>query len=409
MKICAEQTVLGRLATRAARSAAACAPAPWLLPSYLKVLLWKGIIEKRPFSGRGRASRPTNQGEAEQSGTGTKSASRRCASWNYRGHQFKFTNEAHSFPCDDQQARCVMVRNLDVSGLVGRCQALEDPTQPLVDGGEVAVSKGGGCLAFGVSGARGTPLPRFALAGRDGGRDAPSRLVHGTLVRRHWQSHSGRADARCNCGADSRPAQLEILSFAVPSEGQKRPEGHSDRASVGQDSRGIALHGTDQDGVFGRQAVKTASSPFAPIFSIAESGDVSTKQLLESVGSWRASFFRVHAVYECESSHRLGAQTTFRHSVEAARHAGGRADCYAGKLTNTDMKVIKYIMALVFLALAPFGAFAAFTDPAADINTAVSGAATGASAAYTSTLTILASVVIVGLVIWGLRKGVRPR
>jgi len=73
------------------------------------------------------------------------------------------------------------------------------------------------------------------------------------------------------------------------------------------------------------------------------------------------------------------------------------------------MKVFKYVMALVFLALAPFGAFAAFTDPAADINTAVAGAAAGASSAYVSTLTVLASVVIVGLVIWGLRKGVRPR
>lgn len=51
---------------------------------------------------------------------------------------------------------------------------------------------------------------------------------------------------------------------------------------------------------------------------------------------------------------------------------------------------------------------AAFTDPAADINTAVAGAASGASTAYTSVLTILASIVIVGLVIWGLRKGRRP-
>jgi len=331
MKICAEQTVLGRLATRAARSAAACATAPWLLLTYLKLLLWKGIIEKRPFSGRGRASRPINQGEAEQSGTGTKPAPRRCASWNYRGHQFKFTNEAHSFSCDDQQARCVMVRNLDVSGLVGRCEALEGPTQPLVDGGEVAISKGGWGLAFGVSGARGTPLPRFALAGRDGGRGALSRLVHGTLVRRHWQSHSGRAHARRNCGSDSRPAQLEILSFALPSEGQERPEGYSDRASVGQDSRGIALHGTNQDGVFGRPAVKTAASPSAPVFSIAESADVSTFQLLESVGSWRTSFFRVHAVHERESGRGLGAKATFRHSVETARHAGGCADCYSGK------------------------------------------------------------------------------
>lgn len=52
---------------------------------------------------------------------------------------------------------------------------------------------------------------------------------------------------------------------------------------------------------------------------------------------------------------------------------------------------------------------ATFTDPAADINTAISGAASGASTAYTSSLTVLASVVLVGLVIWGIRKGVRPR
>lgn len=50
-------------------------------------------------------------------------------------------------------------------------------------------------------------------------------------------------------------------------------------------------------------------------------------------------------------------------------------------------------------------ALAVYTDPAADINTAVSGAATGASTSYVAVATISASAIILGFVFWGLRKG----
>ena len=80
-----------------------------------------------------------------------------------------------------------------------------------------------------------------------------------------------------------------------------------------------------------------------------------------------------------------------------------------GRLVQVVKKpvVVACGLGLGLLGLAPV-AHATYTDPAADINSAVAGAASGASTAYTSTLTVLASIVIGGLVIWGLRKGTRP-
>jgi len=63
---------------------------------------------------------------------------------------------------------------------------------------------------------------------------------------------------------------------------------------------------------------------------------------------------------------------------------------------------------VAFLGLSE-SAHATFTDPASDIETALAGAGSGASSTFVTLLTIVASAALVGVILFAIRKGIRPR